>query len=114
MPYVTRDLEGRVVALHADSNGDSQEELAADDPDVLSFVGSQVRLAEVRNELEASDLALVRVIEDLIAVLIDNGTIKMTDLPSAAQKKLAQRDRLRARLGGLGNIAAETDEVMLP
>jgi hypothetical protein len=114
MPYVTRDPEGRVVALHANSNGDAKEELAADDPDLLSFVGRHVRLADIREELEATDLELIRVIEDLITVLIDNGIHKLTDLPTAAQKKLTQRGKLRAQLGGLCDMAVDTDEVLLP
>ncbi len=114
MPYVTRDQEGRVIALHANRNGEAQEDLAANDPDLLSFVGSHVRLADIQSELEASDLELIRIIEDLITVLIDNGIIKLTDLPLAAQKKLSQRGKLRARLGDLCDMAAETDEVMLP
>ena len=101
MPYVTRDPEGRVIALHANRNGDAKEELAADDPDLLSFVGTHVRLADIRDELEATDLELIRVVEDLITVLIDNGILKPTDLPLAAQKKLTQRGKLRAQLGGL-------------
>ncbi len=114
MPFVARDPEGRITALHADSSGGAREELAADDPDLLAFVGSHVRLAEIRSELEASDLELIRVIEDLIAVLIDNGVIKLTDLPSAAQRKLTQRAELRAQLGDLCDMTAEGDEVLLP
>ena len=114
MPFVARDPEGRITALHADSTADACEELAADDPDLLAFVAGHVRLAEIRGALQASDLDLVRVIEDLIAVLIDNGVIKLTDLPRAAQRKLAQRGALRAQLGGLCDAAAEADEVLLP
>jgi len=114
MPYVTRDPEGRVIALHANSNGDAREELAADDPDLPSFVGSHVRLADIRSDLEASDLQLIRVVEDLITVLVDNGILKLTDLPLAAQTKLTQRGKLRGRLDGLCDMAAETDEILLP
>lgn len=114
MPFVARDSEGRITALHVDATGDAREELAADDPDLLAFVGDHVRLTEVRSALEASDLELIRVIEDLIAVLIDNGVIKLTDLPPAAQSKLTQRGELRAQLGGLCDMTAETDEVLLP
>jgi len=114
MPYVARDPEGRITALHANSTGDAREELAADDPDLLAFVGSHVRLSEIHGELEASDLTMIRVIEDLITVLIDNGTIRLTDLPLAAQMKLTQRGRLRAQLGGLCDMAGEADEVLLP
>ena len=114
MPFVARDPEGRITALHAESTGDAREELAADDPDLLAFVGAHVRLAEIRSELEASDLELVRVIEDLIAVLIDNGVIKLTDLPQAAKRKLTRRGELRSQLGGLCDMTAEADEVLLP
>ena len=114
MPYVTRDPEGRITALHAERAGDTQERLAADHPDLLAFVGSHVRLAEIRSELESSDLELIRVLEDLIAVLIDNGIIRLTDLPLAAQRKLSQRGELRRHLDGIGDMAAETDEFLLP
>jgi hypothetical protein len=114
MPYVTRDSEGRVIALHANRNGDAKEELAADDPDLLSFVGAHIRLPDIRDELEATDLELIRVIEDLITVLIDNGILKPTDLPLDAQKKLTQRGKLRVQQGGLCDMAVETDEVLLP
>ena len=113
MPYVPRHPEDRITALQANRNGDAQEELAADDTDLLSFAGSHVRFAEIRSELGDSDLELIRVIEDLVTVLIDNRTIELTDLPLAAQKKLSQRGKLRARLGGLRDMAAETGEVML-
>lgn len=114
MPYVTRDREGRVIALHANRNGAAEEELAADDPDLLSFVGSHIRLADIQSDLEASDLQLIRVVEDLISVLIDNGILKMTDLPKAAQMKLTRRGKLRAQLGGLCDMANEGEEVLLP
>ncbi len=112
MPYVPRHPEDRITALQANRNGDAQEELA-DDTDLLSFAGCHVRFAEIRSELGDSDLELIRVIEDLVTVLIDNRTIELTDLPLAAQKKLSQRGKLRARLGGLRDMAAETAEVML-
>lgn len=114
MPYVTRDQDGHITALHAGPNGEAAECLAADDPELLAFVGDQVQPEEVRGALKASDLEMVRVIEDLINVLIDNGVLKLTDLPPAAQKKLTRRGRLRARLGGLGDMTPEADEVLLP
>lgn len=114
MPYVTRDPEGRITALHANRDSDTHERLAPDHPDVLAFVGSHVRLAEIRGEFEASDLELIRVLEDLISVLINNGILKLTDLPMAAQKKLSQRADLRGHLGGIGDMASDNDEILLP
>lgn len=50
------------------------------------------------NSLSQSDLALVRVIEDLIDTLIEKGLIQFTDLPPAAQAKLLSRRETRAAL----------------
>ena len=49
-------------------------------------------------ELLQSDTDMVRVLEDLIDVLIDQGVIKFTDLPKPAQAKLLQRKESRANL----------------
>ena len=68
----------------------------------------------IRSELEASDLDLIRVVEDLIAVLVDKGVIMMTDLPKAAQDKIASRGALRSKLKDLGSIVAEAEDIMLP
>ncbi len=68
----------------------------------------------IRSELEASDLDFIRVVEDLIAVLVDKGLIMMTDLPKAAQDKIASRGALRSKLKDLGGIVAEAEEIMLP
>jgi hypothetical protein len=114
MPYVSRDPEGRITALHAERDSDSQEPLAADHPELLAFVGAHVCGADIRGALEASDLELIRVLEDLIAVLVNNGIIRLTDLPLAAQVKLSRRGRLRDRLGGIGDLAADADDVLLP
>ena len=45
---------------------------------------------------------------------IDKGVIMMTDLPKAAQDKIASRGALRSKLKDLGGIVAETEEIMLP
>lgn len=69
---------------------------------------------EVRDRLYASDLELIRVLEDLIDVLIGKGVIVLTDLPEAAQSKLAERRKLRSRLSDLGSIVTEQDDIALP
>ncbi|ANN78358.1 hypothetical protein [Bordetella flabilis] len=44
------------------------------------------------------DADFVRVLEDLIDALIANGTLRLTDLPPQAQRKLTERKQQRARL----------------
>ena len=48
--------------------------------------------------LDQLDADFIRVLEDLIDVLVANGTLRLTDLPPEALEKLSQRKRARARL----------------
>ncbi len=114
MPYVTRDSDGQIIAVHAIQSEQAQEQLPADDPGLRLFIAATGDTTNLQSVLVASDLELVRVLEDLIAVLIDKRIIMLTDLPQAAQRKLARRYELRSRLNDLGGIVAEQDEIMLP
>ena len=114
MPYIIRGSDGRIVAVHALQSEQAQERLPADDAELREFVAATGDSADLQNVLIASDLELVRVLEDLIAVLIDKRIIMLTDLPQAAQRKLARRYELRSRLNDLGGIVAEQEEIMLP
>jgi len=55
-------------------------------------------------EFSQLDRDFIRVLEDLIDVLIANGTLRMTDLPVEAQNKLNQRKRSRERLNNDLNL----------
>ena len=114
MPYVTRDPDGEIAALHATKSEKAQEELAAGDPELSAFLGEGRPSADIQDAFGASDLELIRVLEDLIAVLMGKGVIKLTDLPLAAQLKLARRGQMRAQLDGVGDVIADPDEFLLP
>ncbi len=114
MPYVIRDGDGQIVAVHAIRSEQAQERLQADDAELREFVAATGDSTNLQNVLIASDLELVRVLEDLIAVLIDKRIIMLTDLPEAARRKLARRYELRSQLNDLGSIVAEQEEIMLP
>ncbi len=49
-------------------------------------------------DLSDIDSGFVRVLEDLIDVLLANGTLRLTDLPPEALAKLNARKQARARL----------------
>ena len=55
------------------------------------------RAADPLTELHLlrSDLAMARVVEDLLAALEDKGVIKRDDLPAEARAKIAQREQMR-------------------
>ena len=114
MPYVTRDQNGRIAAVHATQSAEATEKLAPGDPDLIEFLGRTGDSAGLQDALFVSDLELVRVLEDLITVLIDKRIIMLTDLPKAAQKKLASRYDLRSRLVDLGGIVVEHEDIPLP
>ncbi len=114
MPYVARDPDGRIAAVHAIQSAEAQEELAPNGPDLRAFLGQSRQNEGAQDSLVASDRELIRVLEDLISLLIDNQTIKLTDLPRAARRKLAQRSELRGRLAEFGDMADEPEQIMLP
>lgn len=117
MPYVARDDQGRIVDAEEHETETAREPVALDDPELLVFLnGGRVGDPEedVRAELEASDFEFIRVIEDVITVLIDKRIFMLTDLPLAAQQKLARRYNLRSKLSDLGGIIADHEDIMLP
>ena len=116
MPYIRRDDDGHINALVDDPEGPGAEEASIGDPEVLAFLFGDdmaravpdgcvlhapqclemiLGLHEHRKLFEQSDLALVRVLEDLITLLVDKGVLRYTDLPAAAQGKLRQRQQVR-------------------
>ena len=62
--------------------------------------------------LEQSDLAMARVLEDVIQLLVTQGTIRFTDLPNAAQTKLLSRRELRGQMQGV-NLLDDSDGLSL-
>ncbi len=116
MPYVVRDSAGRITSVHIEPNSVANEEVEVSSPELQAFLGRSGKAPHgvVKDDLAASDIDMIRVLEDLIAVLIDKRVIVMTDLPSAAQKKLSRRYGLRSKLTDLGSIVGESEELMLP
>ena len=60
--------------------------------------------------LTATDLELVRVLEDLIGLLIDKNVIQLTELPQEAAAKLFRRRQLRGELDSLAGLVADEDQ----
>lgn len=92
MPYVYRDEHGAIVAVY-EQPVEGCEEVALDDPALKAFV--QKNIPGAGDDWVQSDLALARVLEDLIELLIDKKVIMFTDFPEGAQKKLLDRRGLR-------------------
>ncbi len=93
MPFVHKDAAGKILAVYIDPV-EGAEEVAPGDPALKDFIQSNLPGTDSGDWMQ-SDLALARVIEDLIEVLIDKKLIMFTDFPEGAQKKLLDRRGLR-------------------
>lgn len=62
--------------------------------------------------LSELDTDFIRVLEDLIDVLINNGVIRLTDLPPQALEKINQRKRARAQLRESLDLLDDDDHIL--
>lgn len=110
MLYATRDTQGRITAVY-DRQVDGANQIDAADPALIAFLaapGSGALAGLIR-----SDLALARVLEDLIALLVDKGVIGLGELPEEARAKLARRRSLRGEIAALGPFGAEGGDKLI-
>ncbi|MEA2119459.1 tryptophan synthase subunit beta like protein [Halovibrio sp. HP20-50] len=94
MLYTKRNTSGEIVMLSKEPTAECDETIAPDAPEVLAFLADQPGSSA---HFIASDLAFVRVVEDILEVLLDKGIITFTDLPEAAQAKVMERKSLRSK-----------------
>lgn len=111
MPYVKRNPSGEVTAAFAERQADATEFVAEDADDLKPLVGDRPVNADPKQVLTESDLEMIRVIEDLVAVLLHKNIIQPTDLPQEARAKLLNRRRLRGQMDRLAGLVA-VDEVL--
>ena len=109
MPFVHRDAEGNILAVYED-HIEGTEEVAHDDPALEAFIQRNLPHAgAVLDEWAMSDLALARVMEDLIEILMDKKVIMFTDFPEGAQQKLRERRGLRKELSYVEDLFGDDD-----
>jgi hypothetical protein len=95
MPFVVRDKNHRVTGLYLEPNERASELLSIDHPDVVDFLTQACKLEQVKVLLNEYDLAIPRVLEDLIDILIRNRVITFSQFPTEAQDKMTAREYLR-------------------
>ncbi|MCF7204054.1 tryptophan synthase subunit beta [Pseudomonas oligotrophica] len=113
MLYIERNRDGRLLRVEAEPFEGMTGTMLADSEEAQDWLAASNDEHAQRVGLQASDLEMVRVLEDLIGVLIERGVIRFTDLPAAAQRKLRAREQKRARLGGLMGLLGDDDEPRL-
>lgn len=94
MLYIKRNAQGEIVMLSKEPSPECNDTINDDSPEVFAFLAEQTGQSA---QFIASDLAFVRVVEDMLEVLLEKGVLSFTDLPSAAQSKIIERKSLRAK-----------------
>lgn len=113
MPYVSRDADGGIIAIFKSPTDEASEELAPDDPEVVSFLAAPGSSEQtLKWELFISDMAMGRLTEDLIDALIEKNVIAFTDLPEATQRKLLRRRKLREKLQSVEALMGDQGGVL--
>ncbi|MDZ7852687.1 MAG: tryptophan synthase subunit beta like protein [Halomonas sp.] len=107
--YIKRDDDGRIELVSRDETPKCREYLSVDSPELLAFLIEDEK-GRGQAPFQASDLAFVRVLEDVIELLMDKGVISFTDLPEPAQQKVMERQSLRRRLNGLQLVSGSDEE----
>lgn len=116
--YVKRDDKGQIVAVSTSQELGFDEQLDPESSELKSFLqiaaGGSSDSGDQIQQLRLSDVALARVVEDIINLLTDKGIIQFTELPEAAQNKLLQRKLLRSDIRRLDLLAEEDTDDLVP
>lgn len=95
MAYVLRNEQGVIIAASTSTQVDKSWQFIENQaPEYIAFIESELKQHAAFRE---SDIQLARVLEDLIEILIERNLIQFTDFPSAAQKRLNDRQSMRSK-----------------
>lgn len=110
--YVIKDESGKITGLSLTRTVGAE---AADpqDPELRAFLELADPSLSASSQLQALDGASIRILEDLIDVLVDRGTLIFTDLPEAAQQRLLERKLLRKMVRKERGLPEPDDEFIL-
>ena len=112
MPYVQRSEQGEITSLNDSPSNDNNEWLDNDHVDVLDFLQQGRRASALKQSLDASDVEMARVMEDVIDILMEKQVFVFTELPEPVQDKLNKRKQLREDVNALTNLIAEEDDIL--
>jgi hypothetical protein len=114
MPFVKRNLEQQIVGLSIsqDNVAETVEFVPADSAEIQNFLAEHF-LPIQSQALVAEDIALVRVLEDVVDLLITRNFITFSDLPIPAQNKLLAKKGMRERLIASTNNLLVTEKPLL-
>ncbi len=111
MSYVARDPKGHITAVYKDAAEGATEQLPLTNPEVRQFLSQCDSTDSLATALGESDLAMVRVTEDLIDILISKGVFLFLELPQEVREKYTARAALRGRLTELVGLIDDDEGV---
>jgi len=112
MPYAIRNQQGRIISLVSEAPQGMDQPISATDPEVVEFLTAHNNQEGPQRALADSDLEIVRVTEDIIQLLIRKNIILFTDLPTAVQNKLLNREKLRSSMQAPVDNFLDDDELI--
>jgi len=112
MAYVHRNSLGEIDSVSENASDQAQEYVSIDHPELTNYLKQSDNSDDVKAALSVSDVALVRVLEDLVNTLIDQKVILFTDLPLAAREKLSEREKIRGHLTTLDNLMGDDEGIL--
>lgn len=107
--YIKRNLQGSITAVSSIAEDGINEFISNDSAELQNFLNAKKNPHLLG--LEQSDQSMARVLDDVVNLLVDQGTIRFTDLPEAAQKKLLSRRELRGQRKGMELLDNEDDNL---
>lgn len=111
MPYVVRNKEKEIVAIHPEKGKGNALWVDASNPEVIAFIKKYEASSEVRGALNGSDIEMVRVVEDLVDLLMEKQVFAYAELPEAVQAKLSLRKQLRQDMSSLGDLINDDEAI---
>lgn len=110
MPYVLQNDAGKILAIYDQPEDVNTQWLDDNAPAVVNFKQGLVDAAQVEQQFSASDMELIRVLEDVVELLIKKQIFVFTDLPEFAQAKLSKRQKMRSDMVSLTSLIGNDDD----
>ncbi len=107
MPYVTRNKNGKIIDIQQGQSDNSEQWEQENTAEHKAFIKDNAMPDRAKQALTSSDNEMARVIEDLVALLMEKQIFVYTELPEAVQAKLNVRKQLRQDLSPLDNLIDE-------
>ena len=95
MLYATRNTDGKITGITDTPSADA-EAIDQNHQDVKEFFSFHDDDFTPDSFFDESDIAIARILDDLVDLLVRKNVIMFTELPSEAQKKLLSRRLVRS------------------